>query len=239
MRKKPNSHPHAWSKDRVKGFRDSGKSLGGLAKALGWAQPRLSELMKGKGKKILPQDLRIMAAYLEMDEDELGSRLVGEAYVPGAKKLTSVMIRGAVEAGVFKQGMEWPRPDWVAGPATGFSRYDQYPQFGLIIRDPSMNRHYPEGSVVICVKFSDLVRDACPGERVIVLRSAETDDGVEVAAKQVRVDSREGLWLWPESHHPDFQQPWPLPSLDMAMRGDGHLHIVALIIGAYRLEPYA
>lgn len=55
MRKKPNSHPHAWIKDRVKGFRDSGKSLGGLAKALGWAQPRLSELMKGKGKKYSPK----------------------------------------------------------------------------------------------------------------------------------------------------------------------------------------
>jgi hypothetical protein len=156
------------------------------------------------------------------------AELLGET-VP----LDSIMVVGAVQAGVWREALEWPESDWYPAPVAADRRFLAVPQFGLVVRGPSMNELYPDGSVVVCVKLIDLGRDPRPFERVVVQRRA--DDGYEATVKELRIDDRGGAWLWPRSTDPNFQQPWRVPDAP-----DGHesedITVVALVIGSYRME---
>ncbi len=173
----------------------------------------------------LPDEL---AASIRPATDGAGA-ILGAEHVP----LKPVTVVGAVQAGVYVEALEWPPDEWYSAPVAALPQYAQFHQTGLAVRGDSMNELYPDGSVVICVKFIDLGRDPRDGERVIVQRRVGTE--WEATVKELRQHADGSWWLWPRSSSPEFQQPWRLDH-----DGDDwndNLQVVAKVIGCVRLEP--
>lgn len=151
--------------------------------------------------------------------------------------LASDYVIGEVQAGHWLEAAEWPRGDWMPVIVPIDPAYEHLPRFGLLVRGPSMNQLYPDGSVLICVKLIDLNREPISGERVIVHR---TRGGTIVEATVKEYVERDGhKRLIPRSDHPDHQTP-------LELTAPGHdgpeetVTVTALVIGSYRPErPFA
>ena len=91
-----------------------------------------------------------------------------------------------------------------------------------------MNLEYPEGSIVICVKFIELEAEPESGQRVVVYRHAP-DGEIEATIKEFQIDDAGYPWLWPRSTSPEFQEP-------IKVNDGDEIEIVALVIGSYRPE---
>lgn len=179
--------------------------------------------------------------------------------VPPAKKsrvmLGTVFVRGAVQAGVWREAIEWVGDEWYSLTVPTDDRYPGAERFGLEVRGTSMDRLYPEGTVVIVVRFGDIARIPKTGERVVVLRrSAETGE-YEATLKEYQVDEQGRHILWPRSTAPEFQTPFVL-SADRLPVSQGHesmpsdvwaddfahaagspdVMIAGLVIGSFRPE---
>ena len=146
------------------------------------------------------------------------------------------MVRGAVEAGAYREAIEWPEADWYPVGVAGVREYAHYPQLALEVRGPSMNAIYPDGSIIVCVSFIDLQRQPKPGERVVVERRRGTL--VEATVKEFVVEDGAPK-LYPRSDHPAHQSPIAL----QAELNDGEdenqdeeIRITALVIGSFRPE---
>ena len=169
--------------------------------------------------------------------------------------LASVHIIGAVQAGVWKEAIEWPAEDWFRVEIPADSRYPEIERFGLEVRGNSMNRLYPEGTIVIIARFGDLARAPNPGERVVVLTRSTSSGDYEATLKEFQVEEDGRRVLWPRSTDPDFQRPIILPDGDLPIASNGELiprtvsagnfeHaagepdiiISGLVIGSYRRE---
>jgi repressor LexA len=146
-----------------------------------------------------------------------------------AVHVSSIPVVGAVQAGQWVEAVEWDQDEWYEIAIPPDPRYPNQRRFGLEVRGPSMNELYPEGSVVVCLRLYELGREPKSGERVVVERR-RADGCVEATVKEFRQDG-EGVWLWPRSTHPAFQQPVPFPD-----DGDEEVTITGLVVGSYRSE---
>jgi len=220
-----------WIEERLEELRPRGKTKAGLADAMGLPATRISAIIKGERKLDAPQILGL-AQYLEISETEALVRLSGGPIRPA--ELSSVLVIGAVQAGAWREAIEWDEEERFQILSRPMARYAHVPQFGLEVIGPSMNIPYPEGSVVICVSLIHLGRDPQPGEHVVCSRTS--DQGIEATIKELRKDEAGAYWLWPMSTHPSFQQPWKLPTVDEHADSD-HIRITALVIGAVKPSP--
>lgn len=209
-----------------------GKSPKGLADHLGLPQPRVSELLNGD-RKFKTEEIGKAATYLEWPTTTILAFESG----PGLARadLSIVMVRGAVQAGVFGPALEWPQDQWRVAPVARDPRYQNVKQFGLEVRGPSMNMIYPEGTVVVCVSCHELARAPAIGDRVVVLRGDPASDQFEATVKELRSDENGAFWLWPRSSDPNFQTPWRMPNGETD-DADQEIKIVAKVIGSYRPE---
>ncbi len=149
-----------------------------------------------------------------------------------------VMVRGAVEAGAWKEAVEWPEDDWYPVPAVPMPAYTDLPQFALEVRGPSMNAVYPVGSIVVCVFLMHLSREPRSGERVVVERRRR--GFVEATVKEYVVEDGSPM-LYPRSDHPQHQEPIALQTGHQDGENenqDEQTRITALVIGSFRPEPF-
>jgi len=144
-------------------------------------------------------------------------------------QISSLPVVGAVQAGHWVEAVTWDQDDWYEISIPPDRRYPDQRRYGLEVRGPSMNELYPEGSVVICVPLVQLGREPRHGERVVIERR-RCDGCVEATVKEYRVTD-DGIWLWPRSTHPSFQQPLSFPD-----SGDEEVSITGLVVGSYRAE---
>lgn len=219
-----------WLEDRIS---DLKKTKAGLALALGVSPARITDLVSGK-RSVGATEIPIIAAYLEWPEILLLSKISGGVVAPTA--LGSVRVIGEVQAGIWRPAVIWPYDEQYIAPVAADPRYAQFPQFGLLVRGPSMNKIFPDGSVAICVNLIDLGRDPRSGQRVVVQRRIATEDGYEVTIKELEKDAQGDYWLWPRSTDPNFQQPWKLRH-EYARDDNEDVQVAALVIGSYRPEP--
>lgn len=144
----------------------------------------------------------------------------------------TLMVKGDVQAGVWRSAWEWDEEDWQ--PYTGGAHIDAPldRRFGLIVRGESMNEVYPPGTILDCVHtIGSGIEDIQDRQRVIVIRK-RFDDGLEATVKEFR---REGsrAWLVPRSTSPAFQAP-----IEFGSEEDGieETVIIAVVKGSYRPE---
>ncbi|KRA44971.1 phage repressor [Devosia sp. Root635] len=126
---------------------------------------------------------------------------------PSATRI--VKVRSHVEAGAWESHSEWPEEEWYSVAIPDDPRYRTLELFGSETRGPSMNRRYPEQTVLVHTSFIAAGERLEVGKRYIVER--ERPDGTrETTVKTLSRDEDGRLWLMPESTDPRFQAPIPI-----------------------------
>ncbi len=167
--------------------------------------------------------------------------------------LATIYVKGAVQAGVWREAFEWSADDWFSVTVPADNRFPETQKFGLLVRGTSMDRLYPPGTIIIAVRFDDIADVPQSGQRVVVLRRSASGE-FEATLKEYEVDSHGRHVLWPRSTDPEFQSPFILaeppgtrsdsPGLPPTVSagtlpqaaGAADVTIVALVIGSYRPE---
>lgn len=169
--------------------------------------------------------------------------------------LSRVHVIGAVQGGAWVEAIEWDAGEWWDVTIPADDRFPGINRFGLLVRGDSMDKLYPEGTVVIVVRFNDLMRTPEPGEKVVVLRRSDSGGEFEATIKEYQVDAQGRRLLWPRSSDPNFQTPFILPDGDLALAdgterlpkiarashishaaGEPDLMVAGLVVGMYRRE---
>lgn len=177
----------------------AGLSQGELAKLSGVSQQLISQIEQGKNlsTKHLPKLANALGVGIgEIDPD----------YTGAASTVRMIKVVGLVQAGVFEEAWEWPEEDHYEVPIPTSPALHGVPLLAVETRGTSMNRRYPEGTVLIYTNAVHTFEQIKPGRRYIVER--ERADGTrEATVKLLWLDSNGKPWLLPESDDPLFQAP--------------------------------
>lgn len=154
-------------------------------------------------------------------------KLTGER--PDPPSPTAVTVGGHVQAGDFREAVEWDEADRYLVDVPVPERFRRQAR-ALEVRGPSMRDLYREGSVVVWVPMLD-ARPPRDRDRVIVYRE-DVNGLIEATVKELRYEDGQE-WLWPRSDHPAHQQP-----INPREPGDGieRVEIVGLVVGSYQPE---
>lgn len=156
-------------------------------------------------------------------------RLSGDQPEPASP--TTVWVAGHVEAGAFREAVEWDRSLWYPVDVPVPVRFRGKAK-ALEIRGRSMNLLYPPGSIAIYVDMLDF--RAPRHEDKVVVYAYRNDGTVEATVKELRVDGT-NRWLWPRSDDPAHQAP-----INPSNPGDEFtsIEIKGIVIGSYRAEAF-
>ena len=155
-------------------------------------------------------------------------RLTGD--MPDAPSPTSIWVSGYVEAGEFREAIEWDSSRWYPVDVPVPERFRRLAK-ALEIRGNSMNQEYRPGAIVIWVDMLDF-RPPRHLDHVIVF-TERTDGMIEATVKELRMDDANKKWLWPKSDDPAHQVPLDLDSRP----GDiASITIKGIVIGDYRIR---
>ena len=137
--------------------------------------------------------------------------------IAGDKKLRTVTVAAPVQAGYWAETWEWSDDEKydVAVPADPV--LDGFRLYGAETRGPSMNRRYPERTVLVFADVRETEESPQPGKRYVVERR-RADGLVEHTVKLLHQDEAGKFWLVPESTDPLYQEPISVE--DGARNGD-------------------
>ncbi|QDH14080.1 helix-turn-helix domain-containing protein [Formicincola oecophyllae] len=216
-----------------------------VARTAGVSRTFVSGLLSGKStSEPRRSNVERLAKVLKCSVQELYYGEQNPAPLPptrGSMPTRQIEVRGSVQAGLFTDALEWSPLDWfsITSPAE-----DGYPanchRYGLLVRGASMNRLFPEGSIISVIDFDELGREPQTGECVVVLRRSETSNAFEATVKAYQRRPDGTILLWPRSDDPEFQNPFIIPPIsadfnDQAAAPD--IRIAAVVVCAVRLQP--
>lgn len=138
-----------------------------------------------------------------------------------------VPVIGTVRAGAWTEIADEPwEPEVVPVSLQGFEGAQL---FALRVQGSSMDRFYPDGSlVVVCPAAEAGVRE---GDHVIVRRTRGSL--AETTIKEV-VQEKDGIALWPRSNDKQFQEPIRLQTARDADEGP---EIIGVVVAGYVVRP--
>ena len=181
-------------KNKIKELRESqGLSQTALGEKVGWSWQTVLRHESGK--------VDVPVAKLDAYAKALG--VPREAIVNHQGRM--VTVKGNIQAGHWSESWEWPLEDQYEVPVADDPSLGNVTLHGAEIKGPSMNRRYPDGSVIIFADALERPEDLIPGKRYIVER--ERSDGLrEATVKKLWTDEYGDMWLLPESDDPRFQE---------------------------------
>lgn len=142
--------------------------------------------------------------------------------------LESIKVIGIVEAGSWRNTGEFvdEQLDEIAAPA--LPNYPPYQQFSLKVVGPSMNRIVEDGEYVVCLDLRQDGAESRDGDIVVVER---TRAGlVETTLKVLRMNAAGQTELWPDSSHPNHQEPIVLESSEE----DTQVMIIGRVLASFK-----
>lgn len=202
-----------------------------FAKAVGDVdQSTVSRWESGKQKPRPEQVIRLAEMAGITPQQFLGVPL------PGATPMAmrTVRVTGELQAGSFMEALEWPQEEQYEVPAPPDPEWDDVAIHARVVRGNSMNRVYPDSSIVYVCPLSLLGRRPKNKERVVVQRVG-ADGSYEVTLKEYVQEDDGKIWLWPRSTDPEHQAP--LPYTDASRKID-HVSILGVVIGAIIMEAH-
>jgi len=180
-------------------MRERGLSRDDVADGIGAHPITVSKLISGK-MKLTTDYLAKFAKVFNVEPEEVISASTG---------IRKVKVRAHVQAGHWSEAFEWDPEDWYEVAIPDDPDLRTLTLFGAETRGPSMNRRYPERSVVIVAEAISAHEHVQLGKRYVIER--ERPDGLrEATVKKVWRDEAGRIWLLPESDDPRFQEPIPL-----------------------------
>jgi len=205
-----------------------------LAIAADLNETYVRDILKGKSKNPEASKLARLAEALGCTSDQL----LGKGSTVSPIHTTQIEVRGDVQAGVWRDAMEWPRSEWYAITVPLDAPYAGLHRYGLLVKGDSMDKVFPEGSIVVVVNLVDLGRMPTTGEIVIAVQRSKVSDEFEATVKAVQVLDSGEMILWPQSTNPDLAMPVRVP----VIKGDHDagmpdVFIQALVVASYRPKP--
>lgn len=201
---------------------DNGLKIARWAKLAGVDKNSIYNFLNGHSQSL---DLRTYAKLARAAETPVW-KLTGDQPEPSSP--TAVWVMGNIEAGAFREAVEWDSSLWFSVDVPVPERFQGRAK-ALQVRGPSMNVDYPDGSIAVWIDMLDF-RPPRHGDDVVVY-SQSKDDGVEATLKELRVDDQGRRWLWPRSHDPMHQTP-----IEVANPPENIAEIIikGIVIGCYR-----
>jgi SOS-response transcriptional repressor LexA len=134
----------------------------------------------------------------------------------------TINLLGQVAAGVFQEAHQWDEGDWEQ-----INLPDNYgvDAFGLRVKGDSMDKEFPEGSVLVCRPYSE-EHDNLPVDKYVIADRTDTPTGMVESTCKKLVENNGNYVLVPESKNPAHT---PLPLMDL---GEQSVRIRAIVIGA-------
>ena len=203
-------------------IKDGNLKIARWAKDAGVDKNSIYNFLNGHSQSL---DLRTYAKLARAAESPVW-RLTGDDPEPPSP--SSIWVVGSVEAGAFREAVEWDQSLWFAVDVPLPSRFAGKAK-ALQVRGTSMNADYPQGSIAIWVDTLDF-RPARPGDDVVVY-SVNKDGKTEATLKELRADDTGKRWLWPRSHDPHHQAPVDLESPPDDIN---EIIIKGIVVGCYR-----
>jgi repressor LexA len=199
-----------------KGARMAGR-IKSLRKALGLSQVEFSQQLdvtqstvskweRGDDEPREPQTLLKLAAMAQQPLNQF----LGLPPAPGAMSPTTKMVRvvGELQAGAWREAIEWDHEDQYDIPMPPLPGLPNVPLKAFRVAGTSMNKVYPERSIVFVAPLHGTGLKPKSGNRVLVSR--RNSDGLyEATVKEYVVEKDGTRWLWPRSFDPDHQAPVP------------------------------
>ncbi|MDO3434361.1 S24 family peptidase [Rhizobium sp. CBN3] len=141
------------------------------------------------------------------------------ANVPGLRRVT---VAAHIQAGVFEETWEWDEHSQYPVYVPDDPEYAPFQLYAGETRGPSMNKRYPERTVLVFTNVEETQEQPIPGKRYIVERRRSSGEA-EHTVKLLHMDQEGKYWLLPESDDPRFQVPISIEE------GTGDDDIVAII----------
>lgn len=192
---------------------DVAKKVKALRESLNWNQARLakeigvdqSTVAKYENGKMKPKD----------GPNHKLADLAGVSYGEwtgiepvATSDFNAKMIRvyGELCAGSWREATEWDYEDTYETPAILDPDMPPYPLKGYRVVGTSMNKIYPNGSVVFAAATISNGLNPKSGDHVLVSRRNKRGQ-YEASLKVYVVNPDGSQWLWPDSHDPEHQAP--------------------------------
>lgn len=187
-----------------------GKWLQDALKAAGVSQAELSrQLTQALGRSIDRAAVNKMVTgdrSIKADELIEITRLLKTPSPNQAPGLRSVRVAAHVQAGYWAETWEWTDDEQYEVAVPDEPQLAQFRLYAAETRGPSMNRRWPERTVVVFTNVAETEEAPIPGKRYVVQR-LRADGQREHTVKLLHRDESGKLWLIPESTDPLFQTP--------------------------------
>ena len=227
-------HPSAAIIEALMKARDTNPKR--LAKDAGVGPTHVRDILEGRSLDPKTGKLTQIAAALGCSLEEL----LGSGSMVAPIHTTQIEVRGDVQAGVWREAIEWPAVDWYAITVPIDTAYQGFHRYGLKVCGQSMNKVFPEGSVVVVINFGDLGRLPKTGDFVVAVQRCSKTDQYEATVKAVQIRDDGTVILWPQSWDPAFQAPVILAAHDnVDGAGVSDVTIQALVVGSYHSNSKA
>ncbi|TPM19808.1 LexA family transcriptional regulator [Mesorhizobium sp. B2-3-6] len=165
----------------------------------------IRDIVQGKKLSVRTDKLESLARALQLDAADLSH----SKSTAVDSTVRNVPVKGFVQAGHWAETWEWGDDDVYSVPVPDDPALRPFMLHAAETRGPSMNKRYPERTVLV---FTDVVETGASldlGKRYIVER--ERADGLrEATVKTLWRDEAGKVWLLPESEDPRFQEPIPI-----------------------------
>ena len=209
--------------NRIKELREKlGLSMEQLGIRIGVTGPTINKLEKGQ-TQLTTRWMSRLAPGLELDDPV-------EILRPVYKGLRAVRVVGYVQAGDWREAVRWEDDDCYEVMVPRDAHLEPVQLEGYEIRGPSMNKVYPEGTVVVIAKMIDTEEEFIPGKRYAILR--ERAGEYEATVKKYQIDAGGKRWLIPESTEIEYQ-PF---ALDESHSEDTEVRALGRVVYSVRRE---
>lgn len=207
-----------------------------LAKAAKVSPSAINKFLKGGDYKHTPTTTTLGKIYRAFEKN-VPLQINGSCSqtIQDIVTIVKVPIVGAVEMGAWKVATDWPLEDRYAIDTV--VKEDMGPNpFGLLVKGNSMDKKFPEGTILICANIHDVGGRYYNDNYVIVERHGN-DGRIEATCKQLQILSDTEAWLCPRSDAPEYQAAiqigWPY------IKGESDPEIVlkAVVTGYHQPLP--
>lgn len=167
----------------------------------------IRDLVEGKKLSVRTDKIESLARALQLDPADLSVSKSTAKAPEGAVR--PVSVTGFVQAGYWAETWEWAIDDQYTVAIPDDPPLRPFKLHAAETRGPSMNKRYPEKTVLVFTDMIETHEQIEIDKRYIVER--ERSDGMrEATVKKLWRDEAGKLWLVPESDDPRFQESIPL-----------------------------